>query len=253
MSVEDLVSRVDDPNTRVSESVLELLAESPLIFSDIALLAWGGTIETKVSLLNKPFKRSEIRRLSAPQTHVANTRANPHWRHRHGGVTVRGRDWWQSPHLVVPLGKKRDFLAPTRQDPPGAQHRRRPLDRRGTATSLKAQYPSLPPRAGQKKTPPPSDNTRFLSVFRPLIFARRANTRCLSGLVHCRQYQAVCAVSLVGASRRLCSSSPETLSLRVADVVRSRAPRGDWRATRCRLPVRGTPSIQTTLLSRDWA
>jgi len=63
VSVEDLVARVDDPNTKVSENALELLARSPLTFAVIALLTSGGSIETKRSLIRMPFKLHEMTRL----------------------------------------------------------------------------------------------------------------------------------------------------------------------------------------------
>mmetsp|Transcript_27435 Transcript_27435/g.84204 ORF Transcript_27435/g.84204 Transcript_27435/m.84204 type:complete len:604 (-) Transcript_27435:293-2104(-) len=70
VSVEDLVVRVDDPNTKVSENALELLVRSPLTFADIALLTSGGSIETKLSLIKMPFKLYEMTQLPSKDTEV---------------------------------------------------------------------------------------------------------------------------------------------------------------------------------------
>mmetsp|Transcript_27430 Transcript_27430/g.84191 ORF Transcript_27430/g.84191 Transcript_27430/m.84191 type:complete len:598 (-) Transcript_27430:308-2101(-) len=62
-SIEGLVEGVDDPNTKVSDSALELLAQAPLTLQDVVLLAAGGSIETSLKLIRKPFKLKEMTQL----------------------------------------------------------------------------------------------------------------------------------------------------------------------------------------------
>ena len=38
-----------------------------------------------------------------PQTHLANARANPKWLHQHNGHVVKGREWWSSEPIVLPI------------------------------------------------------------------------------------------------------------------------------------------------------
>lgn len=51
-STEDFARRADDPNSRVSQSALDTLCQSPLGLADVASLAAGDVVETKLSSLD---------------------------------------------------------------------------------------------------------------------------------------------------------------------------------------------------------